>query len=318
MHAADLLTSRTRLTPDREALLDLATGRRFTYAQLNARANRLANYMRECLGVQAGDRVSMLAHNSVAYLDMFYGLAKIGAIFTPLNWRLTAAELSYIVNDCSPKGLIVGPEFAGVAAELRNQVNVDHWISLDGAGGVAELSYEAGLDEASTVEPERPPLDTESPYCILYTSGTMGKPKGAVLPHRQILWNCINTVVSWGLSENDVSPVLTPLFHAGGLFAFLTPLLYAGGRIILAKGFDAEQSLRVIQDEGCTAILGVPTLFQMWLDAPGFAQADFERGALLHQWRRAAARAAGRGLAGAAAGGLPPGLRPDRGRSQLF
>ena len=69
--------------------------------------------------------------------------------------------------------------------------------------------------------------------------------------------------------------MLTPLFHAGGLFAFLTPLLYAGGRIILAKGFDAEQSLRVIQDERCTVILGVPTLFQMWLDAPGFAQADF-------------------------------------------
>ena len=92
MHAADLLTSRTRLTPDREALFDLATGRRFTYAQLNARANRLANFMRERLGVQAGDRVSMLAHNSVAYLDMFYGLAKIGAIFTPLNWRLTAAS----------------------------------------------------------------------------------------------------------------------------------------------------------------------------------------------------------------------------------
>ena len=162
-----------------------------------------------------------------------------------------------------------------MAAEMRNEVDVEHWISLDGAGGAAELSYETGLDGASTVEPERPPLDTELPYCILYTSGTTGKPKGAVLPHRQILWNCINTVVSWGLSENDVSPVLTPLFHAGGLFAFLTPLLYAGGRIILAKGFDAEQSLRMIQDEGCTVILGVPTLFQMWLDAPGFAHADF-------------------------------------------
>ena len=104
-----------------------------------------------------------------------------------------------------------------------------------GRGGRAgELSYEPGLAAASAAEPARPPLDGESPYCILYTSGTLGRPKGAVLPHRQILWNCINTVVSWGLSENDVSPVLTPLFHAGGLFAFLTPLLYAGGRIILA------------------------------------------------------------------------------------
>ena len=103
MHAADLLTSRTRLTPDREALLDLATGRQYTYAQLDSAPIGWPISYSERLGVHAGDRVSMLAHNSVAYLDMFYGLAKIGVIFTPLNWRLTARELSYIVNDCSPK-----------------------------------------------------------------------------------------------------------------------------------------------------------------------------------------------------------------------
>ena len=276
MHAADLLTNRTCLTPDREALLDLATGRRFTYAQLNSRANRLANFMRERLGVQAGDRVSILAHNSVAYLDLLFGLAKIGAIFTPLNWRLTAHELAYIVNDCSPKCLIVGPEFAGVAGEMRANVHVEHWIGLGGAESADALSYEAGLEEASSSEPARPALGTESPYCILYTSGTMGKPKGAVLPHRQILWNCINTVVSWGLTEHDVSPVLTPLFHAGGLFAFLTPISlrwrphYPGATALTPKSRCARD-----QDEGCTVILGVPTLFQMWLDAPGFAAADF-------------------------------------------
>jgi fatty-acyl-CoA synthase len=274
MHAADLLTSRSRLTPHREALLELDTNRRFSYADLNARACRLANFMAS-LGVQAGDRVSILAHNSVVYLDLFYGLAKIGAIFTPLNWRLTAVELGYIIGDCTPKVMVVGPEFAGVWAEMQATAGVGCVVSLDGADVPGALAYDDGLAAAAPTEPARPRLDGESPYCILYTSGTTGKPKGAVLPHRQILWNCINTVVSWGLSENDVSPVLTPLFHAGGLFAFLTPLLYAGGRIILARGFDAEQSLRMIQEERCTAILGVPTLFQMWLDAPGFAQADF-------------------------------------------
>ena len=275
MHAADLLTSRTRLTPTREALLDLSTGRRFSYAELNERACRLANFLHDGLGVRAGDRVSILAHNSVAYLDLFYGLAKIGAIFTPLNWRLTAAELNYIVGDCTPKVMLVGPEFVAVWSELQAAAGVRHVVGMGGADIAGALSYDAGLAAASPAEPARPPLDGEWPYCLLYTSGTTGKPKGAVLPHRQVLWNCINTVVSWGLSENDVSPVLTPLFHAGGLFAFLTPLLYAGGRILLAKGFDAEQSLRVIQDERCTVILGVPTLFQMWLDAPGFARADF-------------------------------------------
>ncbi len=252
MHSADLLTDRSRLTPHREALLELDSGRRFSYADLNARACRLANFMTS-LGVQAGDRVSILAHNSVVYLDLFYGLAKIGAIFTPLNWRLTAAELSFIVGDCTPKVMLVGPEFSGVWAEMQPSVDVGRVISLDGADVAGALSYDDGLAAAAPEEPARPALDGESPYCILYTSGTTGKPKGAVLPHRQILWNCINTVTSWGLSERDVSPVLTPLFHAGGLFAFLTPLLYAGGRIILAKGFDAEQSLRMIQEEGLEA-----------------------------------------------------------------
>ena len=130
-----------------------------------------------------------------------------------------------------------------------------------GGGGAGAAPEPPAWPRLRGAAPPRPLLDDESPYCLLYTSGTTGKPKGAVLPHRHILWNCINTVVSWGLSENDVSPVLTPLFHAGGLFAFLTPLLYAGGRIILAKGFDASHSLGVIHGERCTVILGVATRF---------------------------------------------------------
>ena len=130
---------------------------------------------------------------------------------------------------------------------------------------------------ASDVEPERPELDAEDPYCLLYTSGTTGAPKGAIVPHRQVLWNCINTVTSWGLTEQDVSPVFTPLFHAGGLFAFLTPLFYLGGRIVMARGFDADESLRIIQEERCTVILGVPTLFRLWQASPLFQNANFSR-----------------------------------------
>ena len=124
-------------------------------------------------------------------------------------------------------------------------------------------------------EPTRPAIDADDGYCILYTSGTTGKPKGAVLPHRQVLWNAINTVVSWGLSENDISPILTPMFHSGGLFVFLVPLFYAGGRVVLARNFDSEESLKVIVEEKCTVILGVPTLFQVWMNSPMFDKADF-------------------------------------------
>lgn len=267
MDTSDLLTSRARLTPEREALLEWETGVRYTYAALNGRANRAANWLRH-LGIGYGDRVSILAHNSVAYLDLFYGCAKIGAIFTPLNWRLAVPELVYIVNNCTPKLLIVGPEFEDVAGDMRPQIDVGLVVSLAG--------YEAELATQPAAEPPRPAeLNGESAHCILYTSGTTGSPKGAIIPQRQVMWNCINTAVSWELTAADVSPVFTPLFHAGGLFAFLTPLLYLGGRIILAKEFDVGASLHVIQAEKCTVILGVPTLFQMWLKSPQFEAADF-------------------------------------------
>jgi fatty-acyl-CoA synthase len=283
MHAAHLLSKRAHLTPGREALTDMAAGQRHTYAELNARANRLANWMRD-LGVGKGDRVSILAHNSIPYIDLFYGLAKIGAILAPLNWRLAAPELVYIVNDCQPQVLICGPEFTELLAEMRPDVNVAHYVGVEGAeiaqtSKVSETSevwsYEEQLASASDAEPEPPPLQADDTYAILYTSGTTGRPKGALIPHRQVLWNAINTTASWGLNESDVSPVFTPLFHAGGLFAFLTPLFYVGGRIVLFRTFDLDAIFHGILDEKCTVVLGVPTIFRLFMSHPGFPEADF-------------------------------------------
>jgi fatty-acyl-CoA synthase len=275
MHAARLLSKRAELTPNRIALVELETGVRYTYAELNLRANRLANLMRDQLGLQKGDRVSILARNSIAYVDLFYGLPKIGVILAPFNWRLTAHELTYMVKDLEPRVLICEAEYADTLEGLRQETDIEHIVALRGADIDGSLSYEEGIGQASDAEPDQPEMDGETPYCILYTSGTTGHPKGAVIPHRQILFNCINTVVSWGLVETDISPVYTPLFHAGGLFAFFAPLLYLGGRIILARDFDPVASMRWILDEGCTVILGVPTLFQMWIDSEYFDEADF-------------------------------------------
>ena len=275
MNAADLLTRRAHLTPGRVALYDVSGGLHYTYAQLNERACRAANLLSEKYHIRKGDRVSILAHNSVAFVDLLFGLGKIGAILAPLNWRLTSRELTYIVNDCRPRVLIVGPEFAPVWAEMREVVDVEHILSLEGADIPLADRYEEALAEASDLEPDRPTIGADDGYCILYTSGTTGRPKGAILPHRQILWNAINTVISWGLRESDVSPILTPMFHSGGLFVFLVPLFYAGGRIVMARSFDPDASLKLIVDEGCTVILGVPTLFQVWMNSPRFAETDF-------------------------------------------
>src|SRR5512139_2479440 len=128
MNSADILTKRANLTPDREALYDITTGVRYTYAELGQRANRAANLLRQKYGVQKGDRVSILAHNHIAYVDLLFGIGKIGAILAPLNWRLTSRELTYIVNDCHPKVLIVGAEFGPVYDEMKNSIQVKHVI----------------------------------------------------------------------------------------------------------------------------------------------------------------------------------------------
>jgi fatty-acyl-CoA synthase len=275
MQAVDLLKVRANLTPDRQALFDVYTGKTYSYAQLNQRANRLANFMRARYGINKGDRVSILAFNGIPYVDLLFGLGKIGAVFAPLNWRLTARELKYIIQDCQPDLLICGPEFTGTLEEIRSTTRIPKIISLEGADIPAAAAYDELLEGASADEPAPSDVDIEDAYSILYTSGTTGQPKGAVLPHRQVLWNAINTVVSWGLNEKDISPILTPMFHSGGLFVFLVPLFYVGGQVILTRAFDPEETLKLIVERKCTVILGVPTLFQIWMNTPYFKNADF-------------------------------------------
>jgi fatty-acyl-CoA synthase len=298
MHAADLLSTRANLTPSRQALFDAHTGQGYSFAELNQRANRLANFLSDRYSLQKGERVSILAYNCLPYVDLLFGLGKIGAILAPLNWRLTARELSYIINDCQPKVLVCGPEFTPLLEEIRLSMDIQAVIALEGAEIPDAQSYEALLDQASAAEPARPEISPEDAFCILYTSGTTGHPKGAILPHRQILWNAINTVVAWGLCEQDISPILTPMFHSGGLFVFLVPLFYVGGKIILVRTFDPEETLKLIVEHKCSVILGVPTLFQVWMNSPYFKEADFSQvhffisgGApcppsLIHAWSR--------------------------------
>ena len=126
----------------------------------------------------------------------------------------------------------------------------------------------------------------EDPYFLLYTSGTTGRPKGVITPHRQVAWNAYNTMACWQLSENDVSPIFTPLYHAGGLGAFLMPLLLAGGTVVLHAGFDATEVWSAIENERCTVVLGVPTIWKMLADAPEFETVDLSRRAVVHLRRR--------------------------------
>jgi fatty-acyl-CoA synthase len=313
----DVLGERARLTPERTALVDVATGHRLSYAALDARAVRCARVFRQVLGLAPNDLVAVLTDNRVEFLDLFFAAPKAGVIAVPLGTRLTAHEIAGILADAAPRALIYGREHAETVRALRaphppapspipsqppgeGEKNdsfggegrvvapLSRGLGGDGRGDGGEGLRWIALDAETKADPADPVFaelidqipagdwqpavrDPEDLHCLLYTSGTTGKPKGVMIPHRQVVWNGYNTVIGWQLRDDDVSPIFTPLYHAGGVFAFLVPIFTIGGTIVLHRSFDAAEVWRTIAAERCTVVLGVPTIYKMLLEAPEFA-----------------------------------------------
>ena len=270
----DLLGERTRLTPGKTALVDVATGRRFTYADLDARAVATARFLRNDLRLSPGDRVGLLAGNSVEFLDLFFAVPKTGVILVPLSTRLTARELEYVIRDSGIRALIYDHATLDTVRALRPLVVLERWVTIDqpAAEGDGLLANGVAASAGGPWSPVRG--DPEDPYCLLYTSGTTGQPKGVIIPHRMVTWNGYNTVASWQLREEDISPIFTPLYHAGALGAFLLPVFTIGGTIVLHRGFEPAEVWRTIEQERCTVVLGVPTIWKLLMEAPEFQSVD--------------------------------------------
>lgn len=256
MIAGDILSERARLSPRDEALLTVADGRRYTYGELDVRANGLAQTLRAKLAIAKGDRVGILAENCVAFLDAFFAAGRLGFVLVPLSTRCTAKELAQVARDCAMKALLHSERYAAPAAELCRVAPIDMRLQLD------ERAY-AGSAEQFV----RTNCAPEDLYLLLYTSGTTGNPKGVMLPHRMVAWNAYNTAASWQLSASDVTSICTPLYHAGACVS-MPSLFLLGGRIVLHDGFDASEVLRVIECERCTFFFAVPTIFEMLTHAP--------------------------------------------------
>jgi len=268
--AGDLLGERTRLTPEKTALVEVSTHRRFTYGELNDRATRCALLWREQCHLEKGDRIGVLARNRVEFLDAFFAAGRSGIVLVPLNTRLTPPELEYIIRDCGVKALLYDGDFEQTVRHLKRTVDIGHWISLDDAIDGTDISYQEAQASAKLDAWIPVHCDAEDIHCLLYTSGTTGKPKGVIIPRRMVLWNAFNTVISWQLRESDIAPIFTPLFHAGGLSVFLPPIVAIGGTIILHRGFDAPEICRTLEREQCTIIFAVPTILKLLLEVPGF------------------------------------------------
>lgn len=270
--AADWIAFHARFSPNREAVHDLASDRHFTYAQFDDRITRLALYLRS-LDVEAGNRVAVLSHNDADVFEIQFACQRLGAIFLPLNWRLAVPELEFICNDATPTVLMHGVEFAGEAADVARLSNVPHMVDLNNGG---ESAYETGIATATGDLPARTNQLSDI-WTVMYTSGTTGRPKGAIITYEMVLYNSVHSAMLAELTQRSKNLVFLPTFHTGGLNVFGNPIFHTGGCNVIMRAFDPEQFLALLTDKELylTHALGVPTNFLMLAEVPGFADADF-------------------------------------------
>ncbi|HKC52154.1 MAG TPA: long-chain-fatty-acid--CoA ligase [Myxococcota bacterium] len=270
------LAKRAFLNPTLEAFVDTHSGRRFSFAELNARANRSANFLARELGVKKGERVGLLLMNGPEFLEGFFAIAKLGAICVPLNWRLVADELQFILKDSGTRTLVFGAEFAQVVAELekRGASDVRNWVQVGGEAtrGAGVLDYDSLQRAASADEPAVSACDDDLLY-IMYTSGTTGLPKGAVHTHATAMWGVMTIAATAELRFKDRYLVSLPLFHVGALTP-ITGNVYRGITSIVMRAFDPTKVWELIQSERVTIALKVPAMLNFMLQTYDPAKYD--------------------------------------------
>lgn len=269
----DWIAHHGRRTPDKVAVVDLASARRLTYSQFDARISRLAGFLHDTLKVSRGDRVAVLALNTTDTLEVQFACGRLGAIFVPLNTRLTVPELQFITADCAPKVMIHDADLADTALSVARLCNIATSLLL-GPGG----TYEGGIAAAKPLaRAEEVTLDDVS--TIMYTSGTTGYPKGATITHGMTFWNCVNLGGPACIGPASVLLTVLPLFHTGGLNCYTNPVLHAGGTVMIMRAFDPGTALGLINDpaQGINVFFGVPAIYQFMAQHPAFATTDLSR-----------------------------------------
>jgi fatty-acyl-CoA synthase len=275
MNVGQWVSKYAELQPD-ATMLVCDDGRSYTYEEFNGRVNRLANALPGA-GIGRTDRVAALFPNNPEFLELLFATGKLGVIMVPLNFRLAPPELAFILNDCSAKVLLYTPEFAFQAGELKKlDTCIERFICVGEGGVEGDAEYEGWLAGYPDTEPEvEEEVTLEDPHFIMYTSGTTGRPKGAILTHGNTQWNAINGVLLYMLSEKETNLVAAPLFHIGGLSAGATPTIYGGGKVVLSRFFVPDQVLETIEREKVSTMFGIPVMFLMMSMSERFESTDF-------------------------------------------
>ncbi len=277
MNVGQWIYQRAVTDPDRPFVLDVDGGMRsFDNREFNRRTNRMAHALKVA-GVGKGDRVSVIMLNSSEFLEIFFACAKMGAIVVPINYRLATPEIAYMVNDSRPRALVYTSAFYEKIAELKNETDaVSAWFRHIGP----DLSEDPDITAfAETFPYHEPTPDTEvtadDPLLIMYTSGTTGDPKGAVLTHKNVIFDSVHNIINFSLNKELRSLVTAPLYHVGPLGASTTPVVYAGGSLVLKRFFNASEIIKLIMRERINYMFTVPVMYQMMAEAAEWEAADF-------------------------------------------
>jgi fatty-acyl-CoA synthase len=253
---------RAAISPDRVALVfgDRST----TYAGLHERVSRLASSLRAA-GISPGDRVAYLGPNHPAFVETMFATYVVGGVFVPLNFRLAAPEVDYQLQDSGARVLVYGPECSAVVAE---SALVDSLLRL-----VPLTAYESWL-LSGEAQAAAEAVSLDSPACILYTSGTTGRPKGAVLTHGNVIWNCYNLLVGVDVAGDEVTLISAPLFHVAALNQCLLPTVLKGGCSVIMPAWDVPACFDLIERHGVTWMFGVTTMYAGLAQSPRWDSAD--------------------------------------------
>lgn len=254
------ILKRVTLSPNRIALVDVHTNVSWTYTMLKDRILHWASFIMN-KGIKKGERIAVLAPNQPELFAILFACELKGVIYVPLNWRLSKYEIVSLLNDCSPSVLL----YDDIYLSLIQEIDFEQMISIHSVETMSKIHEVVNIEQQ----------DPSNPWMMIYTGGTTGKPKGVVLSTYAVNSNAINTIISWGLTEEDTTINYMPLFHTGGLNALSIPILMVGGQVVIGNRFDAEEAMRATNHYKATISLFVPTMYQSMINIPYFNETSF-------------------------------------------
>ncbi len=260
MNIASIVARRAQIHPERIAVTDAADGCTYSYRELSERAVRFAEHFLFS-DVRAGDRVGYLGANRIAAFDVMLGCAQRGAIFVPLNYRFSAAEIARVLADARPAWVIMDDEYSALLS--------------DSPGVPTARPIPAPCDVSPYERPAPITAGEENdPFALIYTSGSTGAPKGVIQTHRNAFFRALAGIVDFDMTSRDVVLVAAPLFHVAGLNALTLSALHIGARIVLQPRFNPDQTLQLIAREQVSCLAVAPTMLKMMSATPNFTRAN--------------------------------------------